>query len=337
MRIRVIDVANPVAWEGGRELWPGGPRGWLEHQFHTMEALARRGHDVTLFGQTRDEIETHGFRARPLTSITDDFDWSLVFWGRYASAPWAPFQFDDAHFLQMIQSLQGPTLFQGYRPLNPVPIRWPSKKAAFLAFSRWHRRFLLSCGISPTKIKLVGHPIHESAAFDENLSTVRSLTPMAVFSSFSERGLDALLKLWPTIRSYAPSAELYVAGKNPGEKPRRGVHFLGEVSEERLKWLYHHCWAILYPADADVEVFGHAVVKAQLAGCVPVVTPCGALPESIVEGGGYIVEPESFATVAGMLLAFKNIFELRTRKCREIKTISPDLFARRLEKCWSEL
>lgn len=67
------------------------------------------------------------------------------------------------------------------------------------------------------------------------------------------------------------------------------VRFLGEVSFEELLALYRR--ASVYIQIPQHEAFGCAVAEAMLCGCVPVVTPAGALPEVVGDCGIY-TEPE---------------------------------------------
>lgn len=74
-----------------------------------------------------------------------------------------------------------------------------------------------------------------------------------------------------------------------------------------------------------------------MAGCVPVVTPTGALPEAMVEEGGIISQPDKFVKAVLALIQFRPFWECRSRKCRTIQTCTPEDFAERLERGWAEI
>jgi len=63
------------------------------------------------------------------------------------------------------------------------------------------------------------------------------------------------------------------------------VEFTGFVSDERLVDLYQR--ASVYVQASLHEGFGLSVAEAMLAGCIPVVTRKGALPEVVGDAGVY--------------------------------------------------
>lgn len=65
------------------------------------------------------------------------------------------------------------------------------------------------------------------------------------------------------------------------------IKFAGRVSDEELNKLYEH--ASVYVQASAHEGFGMSVAEAMLAGCVPVVSRSGSLPE-VVGDLGFIVE-----------------------------------------------
>jgi glycosyltransferase involved in cell wall biosynthesis len=68
------------------------------------------------------------------------------------------------------------------------------------------------------------------------------------------------------------------------------VTFTGWLSEEAL-WDYYRRAAVYVQASLH-EGFGLSVAEAMLAGCIPVITKAGALPEVAGEFGVTIAEPE---------------------------------------------
>jgi glycosyltransferase involved in cell wall biosynthesis len=123
------------------------------------------------------------------------------------------------------------------------------------------------------------------------------------FSSY-DRGLECLLAMWPDIRAAVPGATLDIYyGWNTWDalhgdrrmdfKDRilaalddleaHGVREHGRVSHEELASAMRAIDVWAYPTQWQ-ETFCITALKAQEAGCWPVVTAVGALPESVVQG-----------------------------------------------------
>lgn len=341
MRVRYIDVGNPVG-APLREVWAGGPVGYNESEIIGAAALVKCGHDVTIFGQTKTAHEVEGVKIRPLPDFDNEkFDASMFFWGHFARADWAPYQQPDKIVLDIAESLKGPVLSFGYKPMSPEPKKFPAKHWRFLSFSRWHTQYMLSRGVLADSITFVGHPIHPDNAFDAELGAKRPLLPRCLYASSWDRGLEPLLEMWPKIRAQVPEAELYVTYAPVREDAfkhlrKDGIFFVGNLSFAKIKELFHVSHVLLFPCLDDVETFCYTVVKAQMAGCVPVVTPTGALPEAVVDGGGIVSRPDKFLEAALSLLRFPPFWQVRSRKCKSVQTQSPYDFARRLERAWEE-
>ncbi len=81
------------------------------------------------------------------------------------------------------------------------------------------------------------------------------------------------------------------------------VEFTGHVSEEKLGELYN--LAKIYVQPSLHEGFGMSVGEAMLAGCIPVVTRNGALPEVVGEAGIYAAsnDPGDIANAIRLALA----------------------------------
>lgn len=92
------------------------------------------------------------------------------------------------------------------------------------------------------------------------------------------------------------------------------VTFSGHVSDEKLDRLYRS--AAVYVQASRHEGFGMAVAEAMLAGCVPVVTRAGALPEVVGDAGVY-VESADPADVADGVRRALGLGEDARRRARE--------------------
>jgi glycosyltransferase involved in cell wall biosynthesis len=88
----------------------------------------------------------------------------------------------------------------------------------------------------------------------------------------------------------------------------------GGVSDETLADWYRR--ASVYVQASRHEGFGMAVAEAMLAGCIPVVTKAGALPEVVGDVGVQVdaPDPESIADGIRAALALPDEQRLRARQ-----------------------
>ena len=102
--------------------------------------------------------------------------------------------------------------------------------------------------------------------------------------------------------AHAPEIEFVLVGRWVDDaaeilraRAAANVRFTGRVTDEELDALYGR--ASVYVQASRHEGFGLSVAEAMLAGCIPVVTRAGSLPEVVGETGVFVdsTEPESIA------------------------------------------
>lgn len=108
------------------------------------------------------------------------------------------------------------------------------------------------------------------------------------YASSPDRGLETLLKVWPDVYAQHPEATLLVTYAAPSEVVP-GVMFLGECTEDEMNHIYQTSDIWCHPCSGG-ELFCITGIKAQVAGCVPVVMPTMALAETV--RGGYFAKTE---------------------------------------------
>jgi glycosyltransferase involved in cell wall biosynthesis len=134
-----------------------------------------------------------------------------------------------------------------------------------------------------------------------------------VYASSPDRGLLRLLSLWPRIVENEPGAELHVAygwqtfDRMAVDRPdmqRFKAHVMDRIEhtpqvvyrdrlpQNELARLYSESYAWLYPT-SFLEVSCISAMEAMAGGAVPVVTKCGALPETIDNVGILVDLPGS--------------------------------------------
>jgi hypothetical protein len=130
----------------------------------------------------------------------------------------------------------------------------------------------------------------------------------ALYCSSPDRGLERLLADWPRIREQHHGLELRVAygwglfdrihGGNPAARVwkepiemllrQEGVSYLGQLTRAAIseEYSYAHYW--LLPLERpDAELFCLNAVKAQLAGCMPIINKIGGLQDTVRWGQDY--------------------------------------------------
>jgi len=130
-----------------------------------------------------------------------------------------------------------------------------------------------------------------------------------VYSTFPTKGMIHLSEIFPRIRERVPKATLHVYGgaglwgwDNEQFRPmynkmiKAGILFHGQEGRENLAKRLNGYKIYLYPC-TFLETFCLSVLEAMAAGCVPITTGVGNLPNIIEDGRtGYIIEgnPKDF-------------------------------------------
>lgn len=103
-----------------------------------------------------------------------------------------------------------------------------------------------------------------------------------LYASSPDRGLVDLLRAWPKIYSAHPDATLKVTYGAPiYDYP--GIDFLGEATEDEMNQLYKESEYWVHPCNGG-ELYCITGIKAQAAGCWPVIIPTMALSETVTYG-----------------------------------------------------
>lgn len=145
------------------------------------------------------------------------------------------------------------------------------------------------------------------------------------YGSSYDRGIQHLLKMWPSVKEKFPDAELHICygwdlfesffRDNPErmmwkdrmsklmEQP--GIVHHGRVGKEELKKIREECGIWAYPTHFT-EINCITALETQREGCVPCVIELAALEETVQSGvkvKGDIYDPETFDKYLAELLS----------------------------------
>ena len=118
--------------------------------------------------------------------------------------------------------------------------------------------------------------------YDESkIKPHKKIKKQCLYASSPDRGLDTLIEVWPEVSAWHPDATLIVTYGGKIDLP--GVINMGEVDEETMNDLYNTSDYWVHPCNGG-ELYCISGIKAQAAGCIPVIIPRMALAETVRHG-----------------------------------------------------
>ncbi|HEX2222492.1 MAG TPA: glycosyltransferase family 4 protein [Candidatus Limnocylindria bacterium] len=256
-------------------------------------------------GEVRDWYQPgrwrNPLRLLPLVARSDlIFGWFIswhavlpILFGRLLGVPtvWVVGGFDTARMPEIGYGLQRGALA---RRVSRLLMRTVTR---LITNSQWSARELATnVGIEPAHVTVVYHGLPDTAA-DVDLRAPRDALALTVGvvarDNFERKGL------LPFVRAAAHLADVrfVVAGPWQGDavdvlrsQATPNVEFTGWLADDVLDALYRR--AAVYVQASRHEGFGLSVAEAMLAGCIPVVTRAGALPELVDEVGLAVSQPD---------------------------------------------
>jgi glycosyltransferase involved in cell wall biosynthesis len=198
---------------------------------------------------------------------------------------------------------------QQHRLLGPVS-RWVLRRATRIVTNSRYTAVETAAikGVDPAKVTVVHHGVPDP--FGSLPQGGRERLALSV-GIVDERNLERK-GLGPFARAAAllPDVHLAVVGRwddEAGERLRSegpaNLEVTGWVDDDELERWYRR--ASVYVQPSRHEGFGLSLAEAMLAGCVPVHTRAGALPEVVGDTGVPIDEPSPEQIAAGVLKALE--------------------------------
>jgi hypothetical protein len=325
--MRFLFVDDSYAFDGYSPA--SQPMGGPEKAFALLpQALAQRGHEVTVFSRTTYALAVDGAKWEPFENARPADCDVLV-------ARRLPRLLDFVPAAKRILWCSG----------DPAELDAPEARAALeaqrptvLFFSAAHREGWAN----PLGLDARVFEPGVAAAFFEDGEMRDYSPPRAVATAHPQAGLGWLLTLWiDRIRPAAPTAELHVysailnrgilgSDVPPSVKPLvelvnaardRGILVLRPQGDSGMAEAYRAARAHLYPGNAS-EIFGFTLADSQCLGLPAVLRPAApVLVERVVDGqtGRVAATETAFANAAIELLTDKAIFERGSAKCRELR------------------
>lgn len=282
------EVSPPKVWSDKSVVFFCG-KGYEEWGPHTLEKgmggseeaivylapqLAKLGYEVTIFGEVSEPISHENVTWLPWTYMDkrDEFN-ILVVW----------------RMPQFVGQFKAKKLFVDMHDELPKSIVKPYKNATYLFKSQYHKDFypdVENYAIIPNGIDVSQFKVGKKKPYS------------VIYPSAYYRGLECLLKLWSKVKEQVPEATLdiyygwnsWVGLEGEDDFYKRmvkklsimedlGVKEHGRVDHKTLakKLGESKVWA--YPTEFH-EIFCISAVKANLAGCKPVITDVAALKET---------------------------------------------------------
>lgn len=142
---------------------------------------------------------------------------------------------------------------------------WPSKWAAD------------NIPVNNPKLYILPHGYNDKLIYPD-----KKVSKQCFYASSPDRGLDVLLEAWPSVSSAVAEATLLLTYGAP-VVDMDGVINMGEVDVQTMNEIYRTSQYWLHPCTGG-ELYCMVGVKAQAAGCWPVIIPTMALSETVKYG-----------------------------------------------------
>jgi glycosyltransferase involved in cell wall biosynthesis/GR25 family glycosyltransferase involved in LPS biosynthesis len=288
MRFGFID---PYITYGPRDVHESALGGTETSFVLLAEALQALGHEAIVYLKDPGCSEFNGVHYRGLSDARSiSHDAVLARW---------PELFDDldakaGRRIWWCHKAVDPESTQMARTVNAFPVVTSQYQARQLADLGWCDRF----AVIPLGCRIRHSPRHRRKPFT------------AVWISAFDHGLDTLIDIWRSIRRQLPrGSELIIAGGPTVYREYGGylveweqrlryetrdepdILWRGPVAPGELSKLLSIAGILPYASNI-AETFCLSVLEAQAAGCLPIVTPYGALTERIVHGETGWIESE---------------------------------------------
>lgn len=315
MRVFFINPDTAHAYHADSP-WERALSGTDSAQVHLAVALAARGLDVTLCTGAASSGMRRGVRCLHFDEglgMLHEADAVFV-----TSAPYV------ARELRRLVAGRVPIFAWEHNVWNAEPVYAEALRALtgpndyVLCVSDWHRKhFIDAGGLAPERVLTLKNAV--SPVFldlftpDEDILASKIWPPVFSFTSAPYKGLEPTLELFAACRREAPTLTLNVFSSfdlySPANALRAdplwktvydrarsapGVNYVGNAPQPLLRRALRGSFLLFYPA-VVAETSSICVMEAMAAGCQILVTPAGAIPETLAGFGEIVNEREGSA------------------------------------------
>ena len=193
-------------------------------------------------------------------------------------------------------------------------------KAVPLVFARSQslaaRLMQLGCPPEKLRINRTGIPLSEFPLVHREPPQHGKWKVVQACRLIPKKGVATSLRAFAIFKRDYPGAEFFIAGKGPlqtelemlagGLGIARDVHFLGFLSQSKLRALYGSSHLFLHPSEIspnqDQEGVPNSVLEAMATGLPVVATRHGGIPEAVDHGRtGFLVSEEDHVALANAM------------------------------------
>ena len=293
----------------GRDFESGSVSGTESCTMLLAEALARRGHKVSIYNKLATASEVNGVGYHPLAeaarlgpetiAISNNSISALAQVPTRRRAVWAHLDLRLARLRKKRDIF--PVL--RLRPHLVIPSRYSARRTQIIVPFR--SRQIIEHGVDSTFLQF------------KPLSTVPP--PIAIFASQPRRNLNLVLQTWrKQIYPQIPQARLHVYMPRHNQHSRLiensadcGIEIKGSVGKEMLADAFRNARVMIYPGHKE-ETFCNTAAEAIATGLPVVTMGIGALAERVRHGLDGFVAPtaESMGQHALRLLTDDSLWQL---------------------------
>jgi glycosyltransferase involved in cell wall biosynthesis len=175
-----------------------------------------------------------------------------------------------------------------------------------VAGSEFHKAKLLEAGLRPSCLRVCAPPITlpSPAPFQCDLPKVPGRV-CYVGRLMQEKGIRVLLEAWATLKDV--NKELLICGQGPDleyvrifARDEPSVKWRGFLGGDEVLKIVQASMVLVNPSLVP-ETFGRVVVEAFACGTAVIASRVGGLPELVLEGTGFLVEPGDPMALAAQL------------------------------------
>jgi glycosyltransferase involved in cell wall biosynthesis len=289
-QVVIVCFHTSVVWWDGH--LPDGTAGSEEAVVHIARQLSRLGRKVTVYNNcgARRRVSNVDYipswRYNPYSRADVTILWRS---GDLLASPLA-----SRRTYLWLHDLQSSEL---------LPHHWLKRIDGVIFLSNYHRSTMPTVPADKEFISRNGIDL-EDLSKAESAATVKRNTMRCIYASAPDRGLECLLKLWPSIVRRVPDATLCIfygwknwdfwAARDPSRYPLKarimslmdqpGILARNIRLDQQEIWTQFRQGGVwVYPTEFD-ETSCINAMKAQCAGAIPVVTETGALAETVQWG-----------------------------------------------------